>query len=257
MSDDSLSALRPVPVVFIPGIITPAAVTFGPLVKVLGAAINPVLVDYLLYEADTPPADYHLDLELENIERSVKKAGLDHFHLVGYSGGGSLALAFAARSPERVLSLTLSEPAWAWNEKCSDEEVAWRNGLTEIALLPAGQRIPPFVRLVLGDGVTPPTPVSPSPPWMVKRPAGLGMAPAFVSYPHFDWGRLSNFKNPVYVAYGNLSNPVWKRVAEFLVDRFANCSAEVYEGRHHLDAPHFSEPQRFASAMQPLLAQTN
>jgi hypothetical protein len=28
----------------------------------------------------------------------------------------------------------------------------------------------------------------------------------------------------------------------------------VYEGRHHLDAPHFSEPQRFGRSMQNLLA---
>jgi pimeloyl-ACP methyl ester carboxylesterase len=253
LQDDSLHALQSVPVVFIPGIITPAAITFGPLVEVLGPQIRPVLVDYVLYAADTPPSNYHLDLELENIERTAKNAALDRFHLVGYSSGGIIALAFAARCPERVLSLALCEPGWVWNEKCSDEEVAWRDGWLEIARLPADQRIPPFIRLVLGEGVTPPKPASPPPSWMAKRPAGLGMASAFLNYP-FDWGRLSGFQKPVYVAYGNLSKPVWERMVEFLVRRFANCSAEMYEGRHHLDAPHFSEPQRFSRAIQSLLA---
>jgi pimeloyl-ACP methyl ester carboxylesterase len=139
LHDHSIQALRSVPVVFIPGIITPAAITFGPLVEVLGPQIRPVLVDYVLYAADMPPSNYHLNLELENIERTAKNAALDGFHLVGYSSGGIIALAFAARCPERVLSLALCEPGWVWNEKCSDEEVAWRDGWLEIDASKAGQ----------------------------------------------------------------------------------------------------------------------
>ena len=39
------------------------------------------------------------------ILRAAEAAGFERFHLVGYSGGGAISAAFAARHPERLLSL--------------------------------------------------------------------------------------------------------------------------------------------------------
>jgi pimeloyl-ACP methyl ester carboxylesterase len=43
----------------------------------------------------------------------MAKAPWDTFDLVGYSGGRASVLAFADKHPQRLLSLTLLEPAWA------------------------------------------------------------------------------------------------------------------------------------------------
>lgn len=52
-----------------------------------------------------------MQLEVDALEQAVGAAGLDTFHLVGYSGGGAVSLAFAAQHPERLWSLTMFEPA--------------------------------------------------------------------------------------------------------------------------------------------------
>jgi pimeloyl-ACP methyl ester carboxylesterase len=43
------------------------------------------------------------------ILREAESAGFERFHLVGYSGGGAISAAFAARFPDRLLSLALLE----------------------------------------------------------------------------------------------------------------------------------------------------
>ena len=48
---------------------------------------------------------YELETELAGILRAAEAAGFERFHLVGYSGGGAISTAFAARHPEQLLSL--------------------------------------------------------------------------------------------------------------------------------------------------------
>jgi pimeloyl-ACP methyl ester carboxylesterase len=57
--------------------------------------------------------DYTGDPEVGGGLRDADERGWEQFHLVGYSGGGAAALAFAASHPERLASLALLEPAWA------------------------------------------------------------------------------------------------------------------------------------------------
>jgi len=52
-----------------------------------------------------------LDALVEDLAAVVEHAGIDRFHLVGESIGGTIALAFAARHPGRVSSLTVSNGA--------------------------------------------------------------------------------------------------------------------------------------------------
>ena len=66
---------------------------------------------------DAPPPGYSLATEVAGVARVADEAGFARFHLFGYSGGGAASLAFAARNPERLLSLALAEPAFAgWAE---------------------------------------------------------------------------------------------------------------------------------------------
>ncbi len=230
---------------FVPGGILPAALSYGPLVETLGSTVQPVLKDLEVYATDTPPPDYSYEWELDGISGAARDAGLETFHLVGYSGGGGVALAYAAEYPERLRSLALIEPK-PWEPAFLREE-------DRAMALPLDQRIPALIALALRPGVRPPASrAGPPPPWMARRPPGAAaLHEAFKSYA-LDVGRLRQFPNPVYYALGSLSNTVFERVAAALASLLADFCVEVYEGRHHFDPPHRAEPQRFAAALRDL-----
>jgi pimeloyl-ACP methyl ester carboxylesterase len=99
-------------VICMPGGIAPAAQRYAPLVAAVGGRADLHLKDLEVYAGGTPPADYSIDQEV---------AALDRFHLVGYSGGGFISLAYAGTRPERVLSLALFEPAMVPGDMTADE----------------------------------------------------------------------------------------------------------------------------------------
>ena len=68
-----------------------------------------VAIDRRGFGQATAPPD--LAAEPDDILRVADALGLAHFHLLGMSQGGRVALAFAARSGERLLSLTLQGTA--------------------------------------------------------------------------------------------------------------------------------------------------
>lgn len=243
---------RPLPVVFLPGAVTPVALSYKPLLEVLQDEAQPTLRELELYSGDSPPSGYRLDLEIDALEAAVEQAGLESFHLVGYSAGGAVALAFTARHPEKLRSLALIEPAWIGNQNWTpDEEVYW--GEMDAALkVPPEKRMEAFVRLNAGAGQPSPIYQDPPPPWMATRPAGLeALAKAFRAY-NLAPKRFRHFQKPVYLAVGGLSHPAEKRKAERLGSLFPDMRLEVYEGCHHLDPPHRAEPQRFALALHEL-----
>lgn len=57
--------------------------------------------------ADAPDGDYGIDAQLAWVELLVAHLGLTQFHLGGNSMGGWIAAAYAAKHPDRVLSLWL------------------------------------------------------------------------------------------------------------------------------------------------------
>ena len=77
--------------------------------------------------------DWTLEALVEDLGAVADAAGAERFHLVGESVGGTVALAFAARHPERVLSLTVSNGAH-------------RGGAIE--------NLEPWERLIRGPGMT-------------------------------------------------------------------------------------------------------
>ena len=161
-------------VVFLPGGIQPAAIQYTPLLKVLGDAIQPLLKDLELYRDNTPPAHYALSDEIESLKRVVDEAGMQSFHLVGYSGGGAVALAFTGTYPKRVLSLALSEPAVIPSQAWIQQESVYWQQMSQVMSLPDNLLMQEFMCLELREGVPlPPPPAGDPPPWMAKRPAGL------------------------------------------------------------------------------------
>ena len=91
---------------------------------------------------------------------------------------------------------------------------------------------------------------------MARRVAnGAALYRAYNDY-NIDRERLRYFRQPVYLALGTLSPPIFERNAKLLSSLFPAIKVEVYEGRQHLDPPHRAEPVRFARALRELWAQT-
>jgi pimeloyl-ACP methyl ester carboxylesterase len=239
-------------VILLPGGVMPADLAYGALIDALGDDVEAIAKDLEVYAGPEPPPDYTLEHEIGGLLRTARDAGFDRFHLVGYSGGGASSLAFAARHPERLLSLALIEPAWMGNEGLSPEEKAVRREFDRIMSLPPDQMMPAFVAVQLAPGVPPPPPPPGAPPpWMATRPAGLRAFTNAFRSSTLDLDRLRTLELPVYFAIGRRSNPdYYARMSERAREIFPDFTLEVFEERHHFDPPHRIEPGRTARALE-------
>jgi pimeloyl-ACP methyl ester carboxylesterase len=236
--------------VLLPGSILPAEPAYAALLDVLGDGVDAVAKDLELYAADEPPPDYALGLEVEGIARAADARGFGRFHLVGYSGGGAAALAFAADRGVRLLSLALLEPAWAGNERTPAED-ALDERFRALEDLPEEERMAEFTRLQLAPGVEPP-PRSDGPPpsWTAKRPAGVRALIRAFEAGDLDLAALRRFKQPVLFVLGGRSNPdYFAQMAGRLADVFPDFNVETFPERHHFDPPHRMEPERLAGLL--------
>jgi pimeloyl-ACP methyl ester carboxylesterase len=236
--------------------VLPADLAYSGLVTALGHEDETIVKDLEVYREGTPPPDYSLDTELAGILREAGVHGWSTFHLVGYSGGGAAALAFAARQPARLLSLALLEPAWAGNWGWSAQHKRLWAQYDELEQLPPEQLMPAFMRLQVRPAVQlPAPPPGPPPPWMRQRPAGIrALMRTFKSY-NLDREALAAFERPVYFALGGLSNPAqYGELAERLGKVFPDFTLEVFAERHHFDPPHRIEPARLAGSLREIWA---
>lgn len=243
--------MGPIRAILLPGVVLPAQPAFGPLIEALGPDVLAVAKDLELYAGDEPPPAWSLYTEVDGVLREADARGWHTFHLVGYSGGGAAALAFAAEHPKRLLSLSLLEPAWAGNWDWSPAHAEVWKKYDQLELLPPGQFLPAFMRLgVKPDVVLPPPPPGPPPPWMAMRPAGIkAFLQTFKSY-ELDRARLTRFDKPVFFALGGQSNPDdYGEVAKRLSSVFPDFRLEVFDERHHFDPPHRIEPERLAALL--------
>jgi pimeloyl-ACP methyl ester carboxylesterase len=239
-------------VILLPGIVLPADLAYGPLIQALGADLEVVAKDLEVYATDEPPQDYSLDLEVAGVLREVNARGWDRFHIAGYSGGGAAALAMTARHPEGLESVVLLEPAWAGDWDLNPAERALWQEYERLVRLPQEQLMRAFMELQVRQGVAlPPPPSGDPPPWMSKRPAGIGaLIRAFKTY-ELDRTALERFSRPVYFALGGLSNPdQFGEIAKRLAGVFSDFELEVFEERHHFDPPHRIEPDRLADSLR-------
>jgi pimeloyl-ACP methyl ester carboxylesterase len=241
-------------VILLPGSVLPAELAYGSLAAALGSDADVVAKELEVYATDEAPRDYTLDLEVAGMLRDAGAHQWERFHLVGYSGGGAAALAFAARNPERLSSLALLEPAWAgrW-DRSPAEQALWRE-FDRLEALGPEEFMRGFMRLNVKPGVElPPPPSGDPPPWMAKRPGGIrAFMKTFRTY-DLDRGALARFDRPVYFALGGLSNPdEFGEIATRLGGVFPDFQLEVFEERHHFDPPHRIEPERLARSLMAL-----
>ena len=246
--------VAPFRVILLPGSVLPGDLAYGSLVLALGSDADALVKDLEVYATPEAPPDYSLDLEVGGVLRDADQRGWERFHLVGYSGGGSAALAFTAGYPERLSSLALLEPAWAGDWDLSRAEQALWQEYDRLEALPPDEFMRGFMRLQVKPGVElPPPPPGDPPPWMAKRPAGIrAFMETFRTY-DLDRADLARFDRPVYFALGGLSNPdQFDAIATRLSRVFPDFQLEVFEERHHFDPPHRIEPERLADSLRAL-----
>jgi pimeloyl-ACP methyl ester carboxylesterase len=225
-------------VVCVPGSVAPAAQRYGPLLAAVGGAAELHLKDLEVYREAQPPADYSIAEEVEAIERLADARGLSRFHLVAYSGGGFISLAYAATHPRRVISLALFEPARIPGELTGAERAFFSSLASKLRGLQGSDFMATFIREQVKAGVqVPPPPPGPVSPEMQKRPAGIAaLVQAFDEYP-FDRELLRAAPFPVYYGYGDLSHEEQALKAGILAQLFADFRVQRFSGVHHFVPP--------------------
>ena len=244
-----------IPVVFLPGGVTPVGLSYAPLLQELGDEVRPILKELELYAAARPPEPYSIQLEVDGLERAVDAAGLDTFHLVAFSGGGAISLAFCARHPERPRSLAVFEPANLPGEWDSDERAEWLEFTQGLDALPPDQMLAEFTRRHLRPGVAPPSPPpGPPPDWMAIRPAGLRALMRAFEADTTDRDALGRCAFPVYLAHGLLTAEFMVRRIQRLAGLLPDVWIEAYPGVHHFGPPQRTQPARYAWELRQLWA---
>jgi pimeloyl-ACP methyl ester carboxylesterase len=235
------------PVIFLPGIIAPAAIRYGPLVERLGD-VDVLVRDLAVYDHDEPPPDFSIDTELAALDRAADEAAFEKFHLYGHSAGGAVALAYAVSHDDRVESLAVDEPASDMTDE-GDAVYGWP-AFDEAALLPPAESMSVFMRLQVADDVIlPEPPAGTPPPWMAKRPAAIRAFVSALRRHRIEPDQYSHFAKPVYFSRGSRTHPRWQAMQTRLAGLFPDFTAEVFEGLHHLNTSHQAEPDRVATTL--------
>jgi pimeloyl-ACP methyl ester carboxylesterase len=247
-------AERPrLPVVFLPGGITPVRLSYAPLLDELEGEIDPVFKDLEVYASSVPPSGYSMEAEVEGVSRAADEARLDSFHLVGFSGGGAVALDFVATHPNRVRSLAVFEPANVMGERDA-YELSWDAEFQrKLASVPDDRTVGEFTRLQVKPGVeVPAPPPGPAPEWMAPRPAGLKAIMGAFGEDRLDRQLLRGFRSPVYLAYGDLTAEFMTHRVQILAGLLPDIWIEAYAGVHHFGPPQRTQPARYARALRLL-----
>jgi pimeloyl-ACP methyl ester carboxylesterase len=224
-------------VICIPGSVAPAAQRYAALIAAVGDKAELHLKELEVYSGSVPPASYSIEMELAGLDRLADSLGLEHFHLVGYSGGGFVSLAYAATRPHRLVSLGLFEPAAIPGRRTEIEQAAHRAFQEELHGLDGPGFMSAFIRLGLKPGVQPPPAPAATPPEMRNRPAGISaMMRAFDAY-RLDRALFMACAFPVYAGYGDLSDDYQLVKMQVLAGLFGDIHVQRYPGIHHFVSP--------------------
>jgi pimeloyl-ACP methyl ester carboxylesterase len=226
-----------VPVIALPGGVMPAALRYATLQAAVGGAADFHFKDLEVYAGAAPPPGYSITTEVDALARFADSLGLERFHLVGYSGGGFVSLAFAGTHPKRLLSLALFEPARVPGTPTA-EEAAIDSGFRRVMSgLQGADFMRAFMALQLRDDVEPPPPPIQQTPGMESRPAGLAaMMRAFADYA-FDRNRLRACDFPVFLGYGDLTSEFEELKAGVLGRLLPDIRIRRFKGIHHFVRP--------------------
>ena len=226
-----------VQVIALPGGVMPAALRYQHLASVLGHEVQLHLKDLEVYSGDQPPAGYSIRMEVDALARFADSLGLERFHLLGYSGGGFISLAFAGTHPERLRSLAVFEAASVPGPLTPEEADLYQALRTELAGKSGPEFVRIFMQLQVKPGVQLPPPAGPPPPWMGSRPAGLAAMMAAPDAHPFDRESLRDCRFPVFLGYGDQTGVHEEIRAGILGRLLPDVQIRRFPGIHHFVPP--------------------
>ncbi len=240
------------PTVLCLGAVAPAALTYARLQRSLGAEAAFVLKDPECFVGSLP-SGYSLETEIASALDVADRTGGERFHLVGYSVGGSLALALSLAHPERLRTLTLIEPAWIGRPDWSDDEAAFVAAVNAVMQLPISARGPALLRAMADPEDDPARAVpDPLPSWLLDRPVRFSALWHALQDAAGLFDAAMAFAGPLYLPVGQRSHRRFLSVARRLEQLHPNASVELYADCTHLDPPQSREPERFAGRLRAL-----
>jgi pimeloyl-ACP methyl ester carboxylesterase/AraC-like DNA-binding protein len=121
---------------------------YGPWLKELVRSNRVVRSDMRGFGmSEWDPPEFSFEAMVSDLAAVVDAADVERCDLLGISHGSAIAIAYAARHPERVRKLVLVNSfAAGWRVRNDPEEVAWRESLLEM-----NRRQPSFRRSLLGE----------------------------------------------------------------------------------------------------------
>ncbi len=225
------------PVIALPGGVMPAAVRYAYLKSVIGSDVDFHAKDLEVYAGATPPSNYSIDLEIDELTRFADSLGARRFHLLGYSAGGFIGLAFAGVHPDRLLSLAVFEPGRGPGDLSPEAAALERDFRQALADQQGMDYMRTFFTRQVRPGVHLEAPSGPPEPWMQNRPAGIAaMMDAFVAY-DFDRNQLRNCQFPVFYGYGDQTAAMVELEAARLAQLFPDIHIRRFQGIHHFVSP--------------------
>jgi len=242
-------------VICLPGGVAPAAQRYAALAEHVGGRAGLHLKDLEVYRDDSPPAGYTVEMELEAIDHFARANGVERFHLLGYSGGGFLALAYAGTRPERIASLAVFEPAMVPGRMSPEEQAMYESLDARLRGLTGAEFMGAFVQAQVKPGIAgPQTPAGPAPPWMARRPAGIqALLRSFFSF-DFDRDRFRACEFPVFLGYGDQTHDIEEVKAGILARLLPDFRVRRMLGVHHFVAPELIYTPEHAATLLALWA---
>jgi pimeloyl-ACP methyl ester carboxylesterase len=169
----------------------------------------------------------------------------DRLHLVGFSAGGTVALAAALALGNAVRTVTVIEPAFIGDDDWDPVEREWRRRWREITALPVAERWPPFRQLLMRPGLEPPAPRR-APRWNAQDDL-LGQM--LVGATGFMSADLAAIRAPLLAIRGGRSNPRWEAVGRRLAEVCPNFNERVFPDLHHFAPPFREQPDELAAVL--------
>jgi len=241
-------------VIALPGGVMPAASRYAPLAAAVKDEADIHSKDLEVYATDPAPPNHSVEHEIAAVAGFADSLGLKRFHLVGYSGGGFVSLAFAAVHPERLLSLAVFEPARIPGDP-TPEEADWNDRLRgAVAGRKGADFMDAFVSLQLRPGVSAPPPSGPPPPWMRARPAGIAaLIRAFDKY-CLDRNTFRSWTFPVLYGYGDQTVEIEAIQGAVLARLLPDVRIRRFTDVHHFVPPEQIYNREHVQALRELWA---
>ncbi len=244
-------------VIALPGGVMPAAARYASLADAVKDEAEFHSKDLEVYASDPPPPEHSVDDEVAALAGFADSLGLKRFHLVGYSGGGFVSLAFAAVHPERLLSLAVFEPARIPGDP-TPEESAWNDRLRRaVAGREGADFMDAFVKLQLRPGVVIPPPSGPPPPWMRTRPAGIAALIRAFDRHRLDRNGFREWTFPVFYGYGDQTVEIEAVQGAVLARLVPDIRIRRFAGVHHFVPPEQIYNAEHVQALRELWARAD